>query len=613
MNEGLFITITLDQIDQFIYDIHNDTDDIIRDFKKNKSIMKNYFSGVIVHHKDMREEILMLIYMILCMKTKLNYLDKSISELVFNYLKKTTYDFNLHGGELDKSDYLLLKKEIPLAFNSICSQYARYKIKYIDELLSKQSVTYLDQLLSPPVSSNSREIISATDVTYFTSYYNFYSNIMKYIRDFLSVIEDEFRKNEISELYRYYLYRRVLEIDTNDKYSKDKNNKLRNTIDTYKNGADVLNMLYEDVLEERLVNNVLDCLRTKVTLKSEIIVIVKDKLSKIKSLEDEKMIPYFIKTFDKLSFRVTKLLEYKQAGGTIIKQTEDGEKEVIKLFRNRINKILYCGLRKADSIHDFIIGQRTTPEFKKLNFLDSIIFLVNKEFLLNKKDIKKVFMNYSEILQDTANTEIFDDMFIFDEDSDKTGKNINLAELERSIEGRTNFETNIIDQFNRFIYMICKSDNTDKENIKKELLSVYRPGNTILESILLNIKPVNLNTAKYVNKEILFEMEQTGIEKDFFTSTIGNLLFVMYEDDILKAEKSSNRKDIIVKVKEFLGIDSVLLSVDFQSSSGTFFKIFTEDESDGGKNVFIRPSRVLAEIWDPARNKTIKNINVTRI
>ena len=36
-------------------------------------------------------------------------------------------------------------------------------------------------------------------------------------------------------------------------------------------------------------------------------------------------------------------------------------------------------LRTADSVHDFLIGSRTSPEFKKKDFLQSIKFSVNNE------------------------------------------------------------------------------------------------------------------------------------------------------------------------------------------------------------------------------------------
>ena len=209
--------VSLEDIDTFIYDIQNDTDNIVRDFHKNKAVMKTYFSGVITHYKDMEEEILLLVYLVLCMKTKLNHLDKSIAELVFQNLEQ-------RGGTLDETTYESLKTVLPIAFDCIYSEYAQYKMKYINKILESRTITYLDQLLEPPVLSNSTEIIPFSGVTYFTSYYHFYAKIMTYLKDFLSKIQDEFRKNEISELVRYYLYRKVLEIDKYDEYQINKNN-----------------------------------------------------------------------------------------------------------------------------------------------------------------------------------------------------------------------------------------------------------------------------------------------------------------------------------------------------------------------------------------------------
>jgi hypothetical protein len=440
-------------------------------------------------------------------------------------------------------------------------------------------------------------MIPFSGVTYFTAYYHFYGKIIKYINDFLSIIEDEFRKNDLNELFRYYLYRRVLEIDKYDKYQINKNNILRDTIDSYKSGNQLLDMLYGDKIESHLVNNLVNGLRTQVMTSSQIVLKINYELSKIKSIVDERSISYFSKTFDRLSNRVTNLLELKQAAGSIIKLEESGDTPDIKSFRRRINKILYSYLRTADSIHDFLIGQRTTPEFKKRDLIKTITFNVKKE-----NDDSEANMNYLEILKDMSEKTIFSEKFVFDEDTE----NINLLELSKSMNSRSNFETNIMEQLNKFIYRIINLDNTKNKHIKKELLSVYRPGNIVLEKILMESKET-MNTAQYVDKEQLITMEQTG-NGDIFTENIDNLLFVIYNDDILEPTKTEERKGIIEKVKQFLGIDNVSLSVDFYSSSGTFFKIFTEVESDGGRNIFVRPNRVLAEIWDPATNKKVKNI-----
>ena len=72
--------VSLEDIDRFIYDIQNDTDNIVRDFHKNKAVMKTYFSDIITNYPDNEECILLLVYLVLSMRTKLIGVDKKIEE-----------------------------------------------------------------------------------------------------------------------------------------------------------------------------------------------------------------------------------------------------------------------------------------------------------------------------------------------------------------------------------------------------------------------------------------------------------------------------------------------------------------------------------------------------
>ena len=601
---------SLDDIDKFVHDIQNDTDDIIRDFHSNKLVMKKYFNGIITKYSDMEESILLLIYSVLCMKTKLMVLDKKIEE----YVKLSQINTQQTAGGLDEETLKTIAKELPLAFQNIYYQYGQYKMIQIMELLNNQSVTYLDQLTYPPVINNSREIVPYDTFNYFNSYCDFYTKTMTYIKDFSSMIEDQFREDNLSEIDRYYVYRRITEFDMRDEKYNKKNDTLRENINTYKTGGEILNMLYGTVLYDRLVPNIVNGLRTKITEDSQIIVNLKKTFqeSKGKITSNKKEINNLSKTFDKLTNQVTNLLESKNTGGYFIniQPPEPSIEASIKI----INQILYSCLRTADSIHDFF-GNRTSPEFEKNKFeyIKYIKFITD----IAEPEIKQ---NFEEILKKLTGTKVLGKRLIDQEDFKKyKGLDINIAELLNAIQKPSDIEDHTMDVMNKFLYRIAELN----DSVKASIVKVYRPGNTILGEIAQNITtvcPDVLNTAKFVDRESLFNQEYLGLNKgnmkNIFKDDNKNLLFVIYDKNILELINKEKRIEIIKKVKEFLDKDSVALSIDFYAISKTFFEMFTADHDSEGKNVFVRPNRVLAEVWDPAPNKKLKhleNVMITQV
>ena len=602
--------VSLDDIDKFIHDIQNDTDDIIRDFHSNKLVMKQYFNGIIIKYSDMEESILLLIYLVLCMKTKLMVLDKKIEE----YVKLSQLNTQQTAGGLDEETLKTIAKELPLAFQSIYYQYGQYKMLQIEELLHNQSVTYLDQITYSPVLNNSRAIVPYETFNYFNSYCDFYTKIMTYIKDFSSIIEHQFRQDNLNEIDRYYIYRRITEFDMRDEKYNKKNDTLRENIHTYKRGGEILNMLYGTVLYDRLVPNIVNGLRTKITEDSQIIVNLKRTFqeSTEKITSNKKEINNLSKTFDKLTNQVTNLIEYTNTGGFFI-TPESGLETSIKNSIRIINQILYSCLRTADSIHDFF-GNRTSPEFEKNKFeyIKFITFITD----IAKPDIKQ---NFEEIVQTLINTKVLGKKIEKDLDlKNYKGEGINIAELLNAIQKPSDIEDHTMDVMNKFLYVIAQLN----DSVKASIVKVYRPGNTLLGEIAQNISlcPSVLNTANFVDREYLFNQEYLGLDKGnmtkIFTHENKNLLFVIYDKNILTEEKKGNRTEIIKKVKKFLGKDSVALSIDFYAISKIFFEMFTIDKDGEGNNVFVRPNRVLAEVWDPAPNKKLKyleNVMITQV
>jgi hypothetical protein len=613
--------ISLDDIDKFIHDIQNDTNDIIRDFHTNKLVMINYFSDISILYEGYEESILLLVYLVLCMKTKLTYLDKKIENHVFNYLlRKDTQS----AGTLDSDTVTLLRQKLPLAFESIYSQYAIYKIRLIEHLLTTKSILYLDEVLSIPVTNVTTQIVKYEEKNYFNSYNNFYDKIMVYIKNEVFQIENQFRNNNLSEIYRYYVYRKIIEFDITEETYKNKNDTLREYIIQNKSAYDIMKMLYGSIYEDTVNYNVIDEFRTKVTEDSDTIILIMNILEKeITNIRPEG-IDYYSNIFDRISKKVEQiqLLKHTQSAGMFLK------KEVIPknkdkpdnntIFRERINKILYTVLRSADSRHDFLFDEkRPSAEFQKNKneYLKSIKFIPELEYteVGKKKDQKK---DYEEILNDLNNTEIFKKLFVIGETNDI--QDINLEPLLESMERKTHFEDHIMAQMNKFIYNLCQIDHYPADlNITNEFLNTYRPGNFILDKIL-NCGSIlsYINTAQYINKPELFILEQRDFDEKklpeiFKKKEMDNLLFVIYDDSILidDVENKQKRLEIIKTVKQFFGTDSVKLLVDYGQKSGPFFKIFTLDDGEGN-DVFVLPKFSLAQEWDAA-SKRGYDLNIT--
>ena len=606
--------VSLDDIDKFVHDIQNDTNDIIRDFHSNKLVMKKYFSDLSALYEGYEESILLLIYLVLCMKTKLMYLDKKIEYYVFNYLLKKDTQF---AGTLDSDTADLLRKELPLSFESIYSQYATYKMRLIEHLVTTRSVFYLDEALSVPVTNITTQIVRYDEKNYFNSYSNFYDKIMMYIKNEVFQIEHQLRNNNLSEIYRYYVYRKIIEFDITEESYKNKNDILREYIIQNKPAYDIMKMLYGSIEENSVRDNIIDEFRTQVTEHSNSIILIMNILEQQISKIRPEGITYFSKTFDRLTNKVTKMLKHKQSGGFFLKNEVlpkvAGKPNDNTIFRERINKILYTVLRSADSRHDFLFDEkRPSPEFQKNKnqYLKSIKFIPKLEYTELGKRKENQKKDYEEILRDLEEVEIFGKKFVITESY--TGQDINLEPLLYSMEKKNDFEDHIIKQMNTFIYNVCQIDFSAKDiNIINEFLNVYRPGNFILDKILKS-KMINayLNTAQYINKSELFNLEQRDFDEtripEIFNKQeeIDNLLFVIYDDSIISDDSAhkKERLEIITKVKKFFGTDSVKLLVDYGQKSGPFFEIFTKDDNEG-KDVFILPKFSLAQEWDAASKR----------
>jgi hypothetical protein len=613
--------VTLSDIDIFLYDVNHDTDNIIRDFHSNKLVMINYFNDISKLYQGYEESILLFIYLVICMKKKLIDLDKKIEQNVFNYLLKKDIQ---SAGTLDSYILELLIKELPLAFESIYSQYAMCKLRLIQNLLTTKSNLYLDEILYVPVTNLTTQIVSYEEKNYFNSYNNFYDKIMMYIKNEVLKIEYQFKNNNLNELYRYYLYRKIIEFDIKEETYKNKNDTLREYIVQNKSAYDIMKMLYGSIYEDTVRYNVVDEFRTKVTENSNSIILIMNILEKqVTKAVQKDSITYYSKTFDRLTDKVTKMLEHKQSAGMFLRNEvipkQAGKPDLNTIYRERINKILYTVLRGADTKHDFLFDEkRPSAEFQKNKneYLKSIKFIPKLEFTEVGKKAENQKKNYDEILTDLYHAEIFSKLFIIGDQKDIL--DIDLEPLLEAMEKKSDFEDNIMAQMNRFIYNVCQLDfSPDAININGEFLKVYRPGNFILEKILKsNFMSPYLNTAQYINKKELFNLEnrdfdETKISEIFKKEELDNLLFVIYDDSILNddAVNKQKRKEIINTVKKFFGTDSVKLLVDYGQKSGPFFKIFTKD-NDIGKDVFLIPKFSLAQEWDAATKRTY-HLNTT--
>ena len=605
--------VTLADIDNFVYNIQNSTNDIINDFHSNKRVMINYFSDISILYKGYEESILLLVYLVFCMKTKLIYLDKKIEYHVFNYLLKKDTQF---AGNLDSDTVNLLRTELPLAFESIYSQYAIYKMRLIEHLLTTKSIFYLDEALSVPVTSVTTQIVKYEEHNYFNSYNNFYDKIMTYIKNEVLNIENQLKKNNLSEIYRYYVYRKIIEFDIKEETYKNKNNTLRKYIVENKSAYEIMKMLYGSIYEDTVKYNVIDEFRTKVTDSSNSIKVIMNILEQQISKIRPEGITYFSKTFDRLTNKVNKLLEQKQYGGAFLRDEvvppQHGKPHDNTIFRKRINKVLYTVLRAADTRHDFLFDEkRPSAEFQKNKneYLESIKFVPELEYTEVGKKTEYQKKTYDEILYDLNGAEIFNKLFVIGETKDK--QDIDLEPLLEAMEKKTDFEDNIMAQMNKIIYNFCEIDRSQADlNIKNEFLNTYRPGNFLLDKILKcgSIIPY-INTAQYINKPELFNLEQkdfdeTKLSKIFEKEEMDNLLFVIYDESILtnSADHKKKRSEIIKTVKQFFRTDSVKLLVDYGQKSGTFFKIFTMD-NDTGNDVFVLPKFSLAQEWDAASKR----------
>jgi hypothetical protein len=584
-------------IDSFLHNLYDNTN-IISSFDKDKEIMKIFFNELLNGDDDNIENMLLMIYLVLYMKNQLNNVDKNLSDHIYKIIDSTSIvQAGGHLGNL-RRELLKSKQILPFAFNSIYYKYITYKIRNITEML--KNGCFLDEILKAPII-NTNAIVTYDELDFLNIYYAFYNKLMNFVKDKINIFENDFRNNNIIHIYRFYFFRRLLELDILDKGYIEKNDILRDNISNYTTGTQVLSVYYKNINEDNLINNIVDGLRTKVNIETPLLVNVLRQLNQVllKNTDlDSETEKKYIKTLQKF----TNKLEYKKTGGVFLKLTQNAD---IDKFIVILNKVLYVILRTADTIHDFIMGTRTSPDFKnKINLSDI-------KFITKNEDGLEAEMTYLDILNDLNTSPIFDNHFYFDKNEDDLTNDINLGSLENSMNAYSNFETNIMHQINSFIYKVSKLHPAIKENF----LNIYRPSNKILENILNNIDVTSddMNKAYGIKKSDLFDLEQqifnpTDIPKIFNKVNVNesNLLFVIYDESVITPGKVDSRRDIINNVKNFVGSDTAKLSVDFQSSSSTFFKIFTID--DNKNKLFVRPERVYAEIWDPATNKNIKNI-----
>lgn len=633
--------VRLEDIDRFVYDLQNDTDDIVRDFHKNKEVMKTYFSDLAGLYKGYEESILLLVYLVLCMKTKLMKLDKKIGEYIISMSKSHTQ----MGGTVDEDMVMILEKHLPLAFSCIYNSYVMYKINYIQRLFNREDVAYLDQVISAPILSNSRAIVHYVQpkerncLTYFNSYCDFYTTVMSFIKDFVSKKDDQLRKDDMSELYRYYVYRRIIEFDITDKIYREKNDTIRENIDGYDSGYAIISMLYGSIPEDTV--ELYDCLRKKASNDPNILVNIQERFVKKIKFDDRELI-YNSKTLDRITKQITGLLEMKK-GGALFFSKDEPIRDIDKQILYGINIILYSALRKADGIHDFMKGDSEKEsadrvvegflkENKKRNFLNALRFFYNDNdlYIVGKKGIilrGDKSSTVREIIEFLNGTKIFDKKeFVYSEDDKniitKEG-NINLYKLNEILNERqkygSNFEDEMISILNKYLFCISK---LNVPWLTANILKNYRPGNKLLEKISEKIPEHMSNKAFYVNKEQLFEMEnalksfdETILRRCFSEQNLNdNLLFVIYheslysEESVTNAAKKAERQSIIKTVTDFFGTENVLLSIDSGTGSKNFLKIFTlEEKSD----TFIYSDKIAAEKWDPAGGfKSLKDLNI---
>jgi hypothetical protein len=88
--------------------------------------MKTYFSDLAALYKGYEESILLLIYLVLCMRTKIMKLDKKIGEYIISMSKSHTQ----MGGTADEDMVMRLEKDLPLAFLCIYNSYVNVKFHF---------------------------------------------------------------------------------------------------------------------------------------------------------------------------------------------------------------------------------------------------------------------------------------------------------------------------------------------------------------------------------------------------------------------------------------------------------------------------------------------------
>lgn len=597
------------------------SDSIMNDFYINFYNSTNFFE-TFEHYKPMltsvfnyieSEEQLYGLTIVLLLKMRLNKLDNLIKQIVADEIKKYP-NSKIFGGS---GEFLkILRKEVPKIILNVTEEVTKYyleqKLRSIARKLNSKDPVYLDEILSiSKYDSIKYDIIkkkslknsietddlnesASTPPNIYNSYINKYNMLMNNIKMGLDKYTKIPPKNH-DEIYRFYMYRKIMELETNNEKFLKQNKEFREKYTNLLDPNVFYSILYSDPTESTLVDNVTNILRDKVTYESKIMKSFIDKLKEETSLmvadKDDKM-RYLLDNF-KTDNRIIE-------GGTFMNLDGDGVE--YPKDKKQIELLLYSVLRTADTIHDFYVGSRTESSFKRQNLYENITF--------SYSDIVSKFKNSIQIINDFNKKMFFNKKLKFIKDNeliDTNGLiNIDINDLLYILWNRTSFEDNTINKLNKFIFRLINVN----DSLKSDFILTYRPSNLIIHKVI-NQKDIFLNEFNYVKKEELIKFEDSGqldlkscftnIEPDIYN----NLAFIVYDKSILLPEKKKNRENIINAVTKFIGSNMAKVSVDYQSHSNLFFEIFEKEKS----TLFRKPKKNYAELWDPAINKSIKSIN----